>query len=529
MSKQIDKIDKIDKTKQSNTEPTNTQVNTQNTQTTQPQQQQTTQPQTKPEDNFYIPRNYARSHIQPLWATTSTATTRKYTNEQISRLLLNPYAKYKELQEVSNYLLYNSAVYNNFIEYLSNILTWDYVIHCEDVEKINKATTIKRYNDSAKTVHKINVKTIFPAMLKRVLVNGECFFYNMSDNSNSIIIEIDSKICQLAQIDDNNIWRYYINFDLIDKAKIYELPLEIQSAYNDWLNTGKSKDKKIIDDIEIPANLYPVSNSGFAIFVHMRKTPHDYPYFAPLFEDLNSLESDKDYMGDYIKESNNKIIHMRIPTDKESGLPLMDQKITQAYHDSAKEHLPRNCAPLTNPFQIEGITLDKAQSSVMNSVEHSHKIVMQDSGISDSIFNASSTLGLKYSTLADSFKIYPLLYFFENFINLQIKPYKCKVKFLKINHFNQLEWHERYYADLLSGGSRSLFAVTGGIEPYDIINLAKTEDVLGFDDILNPKINASQQSLDDNSSDNGRPKLDEEDASDSTNKVNEYECQCEDE
>ncbi len=473
-------------------------------------------------DKFFVPRNFARSNVQPLWATTPrNSSTKKYTSEQISKLLLNPYVTYKELQNVSNYLLYNSAMYNNFLDYLANLITWDYVISCEDTEKVNKTTIENRYYDSARTVYKINAKTIFPAMLKRVITNGECYFYNMTDNSNNIIVEIDSSICQLSQIDENNIWRYYVNVSLIDSLRVYEYPKEIQNYYNEWIDGGKKKGKKIVDDIEIPDYLYPVSNNGFAIFIHMRKTQHDYPYFASLFEDLNNLESDKDYMGEYIKESNTKLIHMKVPTSAE-GLPLMDEKVIRVYHESAKEHLPRNVAPLTNPFDTEGITLDSSQKTAINLVEHSTKVVMQDSGISDSIFNASSTLGLEYSTLADSSKIYPLLYFFENFVNLQIKQFKCKVKFLKINQFNQLDWHERYYADVLAGGSRSLFAVTGGIEPYDVINLARTEDILGFDELLKPKMNASQMSVDDLDGENGRPEKKAKDGADSTNKEKEY-------
>lgn len=474
-------------------------------------------------NEFFVPRNYARSQVQPLWAITpSNSTTRKYTSEQISKLLLYPYNSYKELQNISNYLLYTSSAYNNFLDYLANAPTFDYILECEDVDKVNKTTIENRYLESAKTVHKINVKSIFPAMLKRVLANGETYFYNMMDNSNSIIIEIDSNICQLAQIDNNNIWRYYVNLSLIDSTKAYELPDEIYNAYKEWINGGKKKNKKEIDGITIPEYLYLVSEKGFAIFIHMRKTQHDYPYLAHMFEDLNDLESDKSYMNDYIKDSNIKLIHMKIPTDKDSGLPLMDKDTMQTYHDSAKEHLPSNIAPLTNPFQVESIALDKAQSTAINLVEHSTKVVMQDSGISDTIFNANSTNGLKYATLADATKLYQIFYFFENFINIQIKQYKSKVKFLRINHYNQLEWHERYYADVQAGASRSLFVCTSGLEPYDVINLARTEKIIGMDDMLEPKVNASQIGLSDTESKNGAPKKKEDKASDSTNKVNEY-------
>ena len=83
-----------------------------------------------------------------------------------------------------------------------------------------------------------------------------------------------------------------------------------------------------------------------------------------------------------------------------------------------------------------------------------------------------------------------------------------------------MDWHERYYSDVQAGGSRSLFAVTSGIEPYDIMNLAKTEKALDMDSWLEPKINSSQLSVDDLK--NGRPKKKAKDKTDSANKVDEY-------
>lgn len=469
-------------------------------------------------EEVYVPRNYARSQVQPLWALTpKNSTSRKYTEEQIDLMLKNPYINYSELQSVSNYLLYNSPMYNNFIDYISNLITWDYVLYCEDGED-----QYNRYRESAKILRKINVKTIFPSLLKSVIANGECYFYNLSDGKNNIIMEIDSSYCQLAQIDDNNIWRYYIDVSKIEFTRLYEFPEEIQSYYKQWIEKKKPKTKKEIDGIEIPEYLYQVSDNGWAVFSHMRKEQHDYPYLAPMFGDLAKLEDDKDYMNDYIKESNIKLIHMKVPTDKETGKPLMGKDTIQVYHESAKEHLPRNCAPLTNPFEVDGIALDKAQDKAINLVDYSTKVVMQDSGISESIFNADTTLGLQYSTLADSAKLYPLIYFFENFLNLQIKKYGAKVSILKINYHNQIDWHKEYRSDLLSGGSRMLFISSTGIEPYDFINMVETEKSLDFDSMLIPKMNASQMNQDAGEVGQGREPKDAKESSDSTNKEKEY-------
>lgn len=472
-------------------------------------------------DLHYIPRNYARSNIQPIWAQTpGNAKTQVYTSEQIANFLKNPHATYKQLQGVSNYLQYTSPSYNNILDYLSNAMTFDYTLFGIDAKTVSKTTLQNRIFTSAEVVSKMNVKSIFPQMVKRVLANGECYFYNLGDKNNIIIEEIDSNLCQLAMIDDNNIWRYYINLSLMDVNRVAELPEEIRVAYQKWIDGGKPKDKVEVDGMIVPSYLYLVSNRGFSIFAHMRKIQHDYPYLAPMFEDLNDLESDKTYMTEYIKENNIKLIHLKVPVDKDSGLPLFSKELISIYHESTKEHLPSTVAPLTNPFEVTSIALDKAQSAAINLVEHSTNVVSDDSGISKAIFNAETTNGLQYSTLADVSKLYPLLYFFENFINLQIKDQKCKVKFLRMSHYNQSSMHEESRTDLLSGGSRMIFVATSGIELYDFLNMYETEDVLGFDDMLEAKLNASQASAADLQNANGRPAKKADEQADSTVKVN---------
>ena len=98
--------------------------------------------------------------------------------------------------------------------------------------------------------------------------------------------------------------------------------------------------------------------------------------------------------------------------------------------------------------------MDKGQQNFTNIVEHSDKVVKSDSGISSTIFEASTTNGLMYSVEADASKMYPLLQFFTNIINAMIKNTKYKITFLPINIFNKKDWHEKYTSDLAVGGSR---------------------------------------------------------------------------
>jgi len=144
------------------------------------------QKQNKINDNFFIPRNYARSNVQPLWATTSTTSVGSFTNEQIATMLKNPYANYKQLQMVSEYLINTNSNYNIIVDYLATIMTFDYVPFPFGITE-NQTTVKNRIMNSLKIISKMNLKNMFPYMLKQAIIYGESYWYDLSDGDNTII------------------------------------------------------------------------------------------------------------------------------------------------------------------------------------------------------------------------------------------------------------------------------------------------------------------------------------------------------
>jgi hypothetical protein len=312
---------------------------------------------------------FEKSFISPLWGTSRNfATQSTYTNAEIETLLKNPYSNYAKLQEISTYFWNNSPFYQNVIYYLATLLTFDYVMSPTALDK--ESVIKKRLAGSSYFVKNTNVRTQFPSMMVRTLVNGETYWYDMSsDKEKSIMEEIPSKYCQLAYIDDKTgLWRYYVDFTKIPTTSLGELPNEIIEAYNRYQDMSredkkkKRKDKYL--DIEIPNYLYLVSDKSFAMFVHKEKHQHDYPFLASMFVDINTYEYNKSYMDTYLKESNIKLVHLRIPVDEE-GCPLFDKDIVDIYHESAKDHLPSSTSPLTNPFEVQTLNFDKVQDSAL--------------------------------------------------------------------------------------------------------------------------------------------------------------------
>ena len=362
----------------------------------------------------------------------------------------------------------------------------------------------------------MNIKSTLPIMLLRTLRMGSTYWYDLGNGSDTLFQEIEPNLCKLAFIDEDNLWRYYIDLEKITSELLVVLPDEVKNAYKTWNESKKSKTKRkrVVDKdvLEVEDNLYLVSKRGFSLFIHMEKTANDYPYFSNMFKDLNNYEYNKEFLNDNLKADAIKLIHLQIPVDKDTGAPLMDEDLARTYHESAKSHLPANVAPLTNPFKVQGITMDQSQKSQINLVDHSKSVVQTSSGVSDTLSSATTTNGLSFSILNDATEMFPLLYFFNNIINYKIRETKFKIKFLQITHYNREDWHKIYTADLANGGLRSLFISTSGIGMYDFYAASKMEEILDFDSLLPAKLNANQMS----GNEAGNPGLDDKEKSPST-------------
>lgn len=449
----------------------------------------------------------------------------EYTNSSITTLLKDPLENYETLQDVSAYFEYNSAFYTNMVYYYATILTFDYIISENDNSTISPKTKKNRFMNAAKIIKDNQVQRNFPFMLYRTLINGESYWYDLSDNENTIFKEIPSKFCRRAYIDEDNLWRYYVDFSEVDSIEMKEMPDEIQVAYKNYItNKDKKRKKKLAgSDIEIPDYLYLVTKKGFSISSRLTFEEHDYPFFANMFVDINNYENDKEYFNDYIKDDNTKLIHQKIPTDSVTGKPMMPMDEAKQYHEATKGNVPSNIGVLTNPFEVEGIAMDKSQQQTINATENSRKNAEFSSGISETMWNASTTNGLKFSIENDASKIKHLMKFFEDLMNYKIKKEKMTFKVdTQITQYNKEDIYKTRKEALGMGESYMGWISAGAYEPYDAIMIAKLEKDLGFEDLFRPKQSAYNSNMDNGSTSDGAPTKDDSQRSDSTEKSDEY-------
>ena len=435
-------------------------------------------------------------------------------NEKIESLLQDPLKNYRELQRLSAYFQYVCPFYTNIIYHHASIMTYDYMI-IPNLEKMSiKPETLKsRYMKASKLAKKTQVADNFTFMMFRTLANGEAYWYDLSDEHNTIFKEIPSKFCRRAFIDDDSLWRYYIDFTLLgDPSELQEMPREIQLAHESYLrvaNDKKDKKRKIEGlNIEIPHHLYLVSAKGFSTSARRTFENHEYPFFANMFVDLNNFVNDAKYYNNFIKDENTKIIHMKLPTDPKTGLPIVDFDDMMAYHNAAKANVPSNVRVVTNPFELSGVDTNKSQQQVIDAIDVSKKNSIFGSGIASSIWEANTANELKLALVNDASRVKHLMSFFDNLMNYKLKEHSMLFYIdREITQYNKHEVYKQRKEGLGMGDLYTGWISAGAYEPYDAIMLAEMEKALDFESLFTPKTSAFQQSASDG--EKGQPKKDE--------------------
>lgn len=441
---------------------------------------------------------YALSPYNPLiMQNYMNYTKSKYNNADIKRFLQNPISNYKNLQKVSEYLESTNAFYTNVVYYYSTILTYDYIIRPVHDYTVSAETLKKRYLSAARIAKQTQVQSNFSHMLYRTLLNGETYWYDLSDDDNTIFKEMPSEFCIKALIDNDNLWRYFVDLSKIDKNDIQELPSEVSIAYKNYKELdNKNGTKKIRDlDFEIPKKLYLVSKRGFCISSNLTFGHHSYPFFANMFIDLNSYDTDKEYFSNFVKSDNIKLVHFKVPIDKTTGKPIIAHDKIQKYHEVASSNTSDSVAVITNPFEVEGISTDKSSQKAINISENSRNNATFSSGVSDTMWNADTTNGLKYSLQADASKIRHIIVFFDNIMNYKLKEMKMSFSIdREITWYNKDEIYKTRKEALGMGELYSGWIAAGAYEPFDAMMIAEMEDALNFRDMFRPKLSAFQQS-----------------------------------
>ena len=259
-------------------------------------------------ENMLMSRNYAL--MNGLNVNLSGQRYRKVNRDQIRRAVDNPLDELETLQQASEMLSITNGIYQQVLDYQANMLTDDYMLIPVNVGKLKTSDKVmKVLEEQANFISKYNIKYNAKWMRHKILKNGELFIYKVEGSDGNIIQELPNVFCKIVA-KENEVHRYAINLSKLNDNIIIYLPKEIQVAYKKF--RSGSKTLKLID-----RSWYQVSNNGVAFTLSENK-PKGIPYYTSIFDDLIELEDKKDLKSQNDIIDSIKLIHQKLPYDKET-------------------------------------------------------------------------------------------------------------------------------------------------------------------------------------------------------------------
>lgn len=467
-----------------------------------------------------IALNFAKNSVstkQPSYRLPS-----KVSKSSIISYIENPYTNANKLQEVSIFLKYNNGVYNRLLKYYGNMLTFDHILYPIEIDSNKKSGNndklLKAYNETALYLERLNVKYTFNWWYQKLLECGELYVFKLDDKDGVVWKEMPNSMCRISGY-ENGVSRFSIDLNKVQNQDVYDtMPTDIQKIVDKFKN-GSIKKEDLKDN-----SWFELTENAYAFNIISPYVSKGFPPFSYLFDGLMYIDSMKQLQSENAENENLKIIHQKVPMNKETGELLIDYELIQEYHDATKRNLPKGIAITTNPLDVEGITLMKSGAQFVNQRTEALNSLYDDAGVNSELFNGDSknTESIASGIKVDEMLTFEVLGMFENFLNYEIsqniKSSFWRVKMLNTTHFSKEREIKLARENLAFGGSRFHALGVNGFTPLQSLNILKGEQALGIDTIMIPA--QSSHTTANVGGQQGRPKQDANTPSNDTKNTN---------
>ena len=428
---------------------------------------------------------------------------RTFTRDNVRKALANPYDNISTLQQVSSILKSSNGIYAKILIYNSTMLTNNHMITpISNGSATSKEKMLKVYEDVSNFVNKYSIKKTACWIYERVLEQGELYVYKLEGKNQHIIQEFPAQLCEVTAIEDN-VKRFAINLNGISSEAIEYMPKEIQDAYKLFKSNKLPKGKLIKN------SYYQVSNKGTAFTLEKQRSK-GIPFYCSIFDDLMELEDMKDLKSGNAVIESTKLIHQKLPIDKETGKVLMDMSVAKTYHNATKANMPKGTAITTNPLEVSTLSLSDSSTKLDNDIYQSMENAFDTAGINSEIFNGkkNSNMAITSGLVVDSLLPKRLQMMVEDWMNFELSTFrkngtKWRFKFIDSTHFDKEERSSKARENMAYGGSRFEFLACQGYDPLEGVNLLKAEQLLELDSIMIPQATSHTMGK---TNENGRPK-----------------------
>lgn len=476
-------------------------------------------------------RDYASKATDIKGGLSGSKGVRSQTSTNIRRYLQNPISNASNLSSAMLSAYNNNGTLANIIDYYSNMLTYNYNIY--PVLDIAKGDVldgdVKQYLSIANYIDKYQLKFYAPYFVKKALIQGAAYFYEIQDTKGVVYMEFPVSMCRIASI-ESGVYRIMIDMSALEQAvsnNIESLPKELINAME---SSDRDDEKKWVD-----GKWYKVGKKGFAITFDPSVIENggvSIPRFSSTLLDIAEVDSAKSNVPLKDDIDTVRLIHGEIPKDKEGNIQIAPDEAS-IWTEVLRRGVPNGVAAAVTPFELSNIPLSGSGSSkAYETVKDAQEQIYKSTGVSGSMLgeNTTSSNIIKISLQKDVSWVYnnilPCLISYYNSVlqdaKTEYKHISWRIKILEQNIFTANETIKSYKDSVTNiGGSRTDLLASIGMIPSEIYGkLYMEQKIMDIDELLIVKPTSFTTSKRDQvqRKDVGRPKTDN--PTDDTERIN---------
>lgn len=435
-----------------------------------------------------------------------------YKREDLQKYIQAPEleANQKQLRKVSKFLYNASPQYNMLINYMSSILTLDFMIKplSQNPKKLKKKDYENKYYQFVSIVEKMNIRHEFSRILDVVYRDGVYCGYVHRDNNDFFFQSLDPDYCKITYYDRG---MYFISFNLtyffVFPERLSMFPKEFRDAYDEIKGNIKRKSQYF---------WYQLSSENTICIKTDESNWHFMPPYTGSFESALNINDFKQLDKAEAEIGNYKLLFQKIPLDTSNGEEnrfLLTNDFVQTFHNNIESGLPNQVGLMTSPMDITDISFDK-DSVDRNKVAEATSQYWSDTGVSQLLFssNAKTTsASLVKAIMTDEAKAFKILYQIERWLGIYLSKFNkdnlFKVEMPKITIFNRDDFIARAKESATYGFPvKRLINAAMGNDPSSMYMDAFLEnEILGLTDKFIPMMSSHTTSGSDKA---GRPSSD---------------------
>lgn len=416
----------------------------------------------------------------------------KYTKDEISTYLSNPYKYEKQLRRAVTYIYGASPHFRRLIQYFVGLSDLSYIVepYRIDPKKANKKTVNNNYRKVLNMLSSMNIKTQLPKILT-VCLREDVFYGTLWVTNDSITIQqLPSDYCSISSI-EGNVLNVTFDFSYFDRhsSVLDNYPSEFRTKYEIY------KAQRTTRWIELD------SPTSFAIKCNADILDYAIPPFAGILREVYELEDYKALKLTKTALENYAMLVMLLPM-QEDGTWGIDLDKAKDFWRNLDAVLPEEVGSVLTPMPIDKISFEKSNTGDLDTISDAEQSLYTAAGVSSLLFNneKASANALLLSIKADQSITYGIVKSIGDAINrfIQSQSYgkNFLVNFLDVSPFNRKEAGDAYLKAASYGiPTISAYAASQGIGQAELDTMSFLEgDVLGLQNMFKPLRSSTQMS-----------------------------------